>query len=72
MIAPSPRRHCTTNARLAAAVASFIKAEEILVASCEAVRAHHDGDTARLEDQIEARKSAFNTLKTTFETEFPK
>lgn len=72
MIAPSPRRHGTTNARLAAAVASFIKAEEILVATCEAVRADHDADTTSLEDQIEARKSAFITLKTTFETEFPK
>lgn len=72
MIAPSQRHPGTTNARLAAAVASFIKAEEILVATCEAVRADRDADTTSLEDQIEARKSAFNTLKSTFETEFPK
>lgn len=55
----------TTNARLAAAVAAFIQAED-------AMEAGRLSDGYYPQPLWAARRKAFNTLKTTFETEFPK
>lgn len=54
----------TTNARLAATIASFIKTEEALSAGKAA-----DGYVPL--PLLAARYDAFNALKTTFEQEFP-
>lgn len=60
----APGEHPTTNARLAASIASFIKAEEALAAG-------RDADGYAPLPLVSARYAAFNTLKTIFETEFP-
>lgn len=54
----------TTNAQLAAAVASFILAEEEMKAS-------RTDDGYLSLPKFAAREAAFNRLKTIFETEFP-
>lgn len=54
----------TTNAQLAAAIAAFILAEDELWASREP-----DGSLSW--PKFVARETAFNRLKTIFETEFP-
>ncbi|HEV7345744.1 MAG TPA: hypothetical protein VGN60_08970 [Devosia sp.] len=62
--------HCqpTTNARLAAAIASFIKAHE----HDQELRANwaEESGLNKLEARI-AQEQAFTTLKSIFETEFP-